>query len=535
MRVIVLLIFFLISSSLHAQDFGSCIIDPRASKLQENWKHYFELKKMRSYINTMHIVDEIKMDHATWELVKAISDVEKLTSLVDRFEQNYFQKAFVDQRFNEMVSHPDFIHKLETQEIDQEIKISELKFKDDPKFFELLDELRREVGRAEIKFALELFRKYDLGVLQMNYRKSAKSALRLIRKRGARVERILAWETHPPLLKNIPYPGVQLGPFAVKYRALVMNSVENFVQTRMVTLSEARKVKPRFKQVDVDEMNTLTPPTETNSFDDHIASLLPPPNSHFSKVDFNAIDGVVRTLWGEATSCQSQGLPQFEAIGRIIADRSLAVERSLHEQTESVTKSSEVRKENWITVLKNWVGIKRPAPGLKAAPAIRLRGLSDFGRKENKDLHPAAQVISKKGQFSVWNSYSLKKFHTGQFHKNIPDAVYVIQGPQAENDDQALVRILCPQFLNDHQKDLWGQALTLAKEIVQRPKELAKLISWPTHEEILFYTHEAPLPFAREVKVPHLMVQGKMIKLRGKGRGPCDHFRLFVSKTKNQY
>jgi hypothetical protein len=535
MKVFSLLLLLMFSLSVYAQDFGRCIIDPKASKLQESWKHYFELKKMRAYINTMHIVDEIKMDHATWELVKAISDTEKLTALIDRFEINYFQKAFVDNRFNEMISHPDFIQKLENREIDQEIRTSELKFKDDPKFYELLEELRSEVMRPEIKSALELFRKYDLGVLQISYRKSAKSALRLMRKRGATVEKILSWKKNPPLLKHLPYPGVQLGPFAVKYRSLVINSVESFVQSRNASLSEAKKVRPRFKQSDVDEMNAITPPTEINSFDDHIASLHPPQDSNLSKSDFNAIDGVVRTLWGEATSCQSHGLPQFEAIGRIIADRSLAVERSLNEQTQSVTKSSEVRKENWVTVLKNWVGIKRPAPGLKAPPALKLRGLSDFGRKEKKDIHPAAQVISKKGQFSVWNSYSIKKFHTGQFHKNVPDAVYEIQGPQAENDDQALVRILCPQFLNDHQKELWSQALSLSKDIVLQPKQLATKITWPTKEEILFYTHEAPLPFAREVKVPHLIVQGKIIKLRGKGRGPCDHFRLFVSKTKNQY
>jgi hypothetical protein len=300
-------------------------------------------------------------------------------------------------------------------------------------------------------------------------------------------------------------------------------------------LAEAKKVGPRIKQSDVDEMNTLSPPTDNNSFDHHIAVLAPPTDLSLSKEQFNAIDGVVRTLWGEATSCQSQGLPQFEAIGRIIADRSVAVERSLNEKSELEKKSDEIRKENWIKVLKNWVGIKRPAPGLKNKPFIKLKGLNDFGRKENSDLHPAAQVISKKGQFSVWNSFSLKKFHTGQFHKNIPDAVYEIQGPQAENDDQALVRILCPQFLNAFQKELWEKAEKIAEEIVLSPETLREKIVWPTKEEILFYTHEAPLPFAREVKVPHIVFHGNKLKLRGKGSGPCNHFRLFVSKFKNQY
>ena len=39
-------------------------------------------------------------------------------------------------------------------------------------------------------------------------------------------------------------------------------------------------------------------------------------------------------------------------------------------------------------------------------------------------------------------------------------------------------------------------------------------------EEILFYTHEAPLPFAKEVKVSYLLVEGNKRLLRGKGRNP---------------
>jgi hypothetical protein len=98
-----------------------------------------------------------------------------------------------------------------------------------------------------------------------------------------------------------------------------------------------------------------------------------------------------------------------------------------------------------------------------------------------------------------------------------------------------LVRILCPQFLNTHQKELWEKAEKIAEEIVISPESLRQKIVWPIKEEILFYTHEAPLPFAREVKVPHIVFHGNKLKLRGKGSGPCNHFRLFVSKFKNQY
>jgi hypothetical protein len=535
MKFIIFLLFILFSSQTFSAVYGSCIHDPNAKLLQDKWKHYLDVMKKKTHLNTLVLVKEIKMDQETMALLQAISEVENLISVLEKIENKYFKKAFVDLRFNEMVAHPEFLAKIEKKEVDQEIKNSELKFKDDPHFYELLDQVRAEIGHPEVMSALTLFRQMNLGILDATYRKSAKSCLRLLRKRGGSLEAVRNWVNDPPYLRNVPFPGVQLGSFAVKYRSLVANSVERFVLDRKVKLPEARQAFPNIKQVDIDEMNTLQPPTENNSFDDHISKISVPAQLKLSQSDFMAIEGVVRTLWGEATSCQSQGLPQFEAIGRIIADRSLAVQRSLQEQKDSEIKSSEVRQKNWLTTLKNWVGISRPAPGLLNKPVSLLRGLSDFGRKENAKIHPAAQVISKKGQFSVWNSYSLKKFHVGQYHKNIPDAEYAIQGPQAENDDMALVRILCPQTQTNEQRNLWDQAEALAEQIVLNPQSIQKKIKWPINEEILFYTHEAPLPFAREVKVPHILIDNQKKLLRGKGSGPCHHFRLFVSKTKNQY
>ena len=266
----------------------------------------------------------------------------------------------------------------------------------------------------------------------------------------------------------------------------------------------------------------------SNSFDDHLIN-------YVREKNLAAIEGVARTLWGEASSCAQQGLAQFEAIARIIADRSLAVKRAQIELQNFDKKSEEVREQNWSTVLKNWVGIKRPAPGLQNKPINRLRGLSDFGRKEKMDLHEAAQVISKKGQFSVWNSYSIKRYASGQFNKNIPNAEYEIQGPQSPNDDRALVRILCPQFINNEQKRLWLMAAKLAEEIVLTPEKLVQRITWPISGDILFYTHEAPLPFAKEVKVPYLVIDSKKQLLRAKGKGACNRFRLFIPKAKNLY
>ncbi|MBY0413482.1 MAG: hypothetical protein K2Q18_04925 [Bdellovibrionales bacterium] len=523
-----LVFVFLISKTLYAaMPIGSCIRDPNALSLQNEWKRYQELKQKKAKINISVMAKKMLMDTESMRLLQAISEVEYLMVILDELETKFLKKSFVDTRFNDMISSPDFIVKLETKKMDEEIKNSELPFKNDAYFYELLEKVRAEVKKPEIKDALILFRTYDLGILEKNYRTSARQALKLIRKKGATPEIVRSWIKDPPFLRNIALPSAALGPFAIRYRELLVKSVANFILTRSVELPEAKHKFPKITQKEVDEMNLLSPPIEKNSFDEYI--------SNINDTETAAIDGVARTLWGEATSCQIQGLAQFEAIGRIIADRSLAVCRAIEEEKGLQNKNVEVREKNWLTFLDNWSGIKRPAPGMKNKAYLKLRGLSDFGRKENSKIHCAAQVISKKNQFSVWNSYSLKKYLTGQVHKNIPNVQYEIQGPQAVNDDQALIRILCPEFQNAEQKKIWSMAVSFASEIVKKPEGLIKRISWPKNEEVYFYTHEAPLPFAKEVKIDNVIVNGNKLMVKVKGKGVCNQFRLFIPKSKNLY
>jgi hypothetical protein len=520
--------------------FGECIVDPDASQLQAQWKHYQDLKIKRAKINLKTLVRDIRMDSDTMKLIQAVSEIEPLMNLMDEVESKYLKKAFVDKRFNSMVSDPDFIEKLGRKEVDAEIAGSDLKFKNDPAFFVLLDQIRNETQKTEVKEALDLFRTLDLGILEAEYRKSAKTALRLIRKKGITQETVRNWIEDPPFLRNVFYPSVKYGPFAVRYRGLLQRSIANFVLNHEVSIEDARKLYPRIKEAEIEEINHNEPPTEKNAFDEHILNYaLKHPESaqseNLSSSDYAAIDGVARTLWGEASSCQLQGLAQFEAIGRIIGDRSMAVCRAIEEEDTVKKKGAEVKEKNWAKFLKNWIGISRPAPGMQAAPSNPYHGLSDFGRKEKLDIPCAAQVVSKKNQFSVWNSYSVKRFHTGQFHSNIPDAVYEIQGPQGENDDKALVRILCPRFQTEEQKTAWKHAEEMARAIVTDPANLSSRMTWPVKGNILFYTHEAGLPFAKEVKVPHFLIDGKKAILRKGSRGSCNGFRLFVPKNRNRY
>jgi len=525
-------IFYVLSANVFAQNssvqIGGCITDPDAKNLQNKWKNYHELVRKKSKINLTKLVEEIRMDQETMRLLQSVSEVEMLVKYLDELENKYLTKAFVDLQFNDLIASDNFIDKLINKEIDLEIKNSKLTFKDDPHFYEILEKVRTEVKRSEIQDALSLFKTYDLGVLQKDYRKSAKYALQLVRSRGATLEEVRRWKTDPPYLRNVPLPKVQIGPFAEVYRNLLKKSIANFVLSRSVTLMEAKKLFPSIKKEEIEEMNSATPPVEKNAFDENIID--------GRNLEIAAIDGVARTLWGEASSCEAYGLNQFEAIGRIIADRSVAVCKAIKEQNELNQKQDEVREKNWTTFLSNWAGIKRPAPGMQNKPYAKLKGLSDFGRKEKMEIPCAAQVVSKKNQFSVWNSYAVKKYHTGQFHQNIPDATFEIQGPQAENDDKALVRILCPAFQTEEQKKIWNKAVELSTLIVKSPEKIKEKIKWSNEQqEILFYTHDANLPFAKEIKKINLSVDGKKVELKKKGSGACGKFRLFHPKIKGNY
>lgn len=526
----ILLMFLLgFSSLIRAVDIGSCIQDPNGILLQKKWKEYHDLIYKKTKINTHRIVDDLRMNLETYRLIKAISESEKLISLVDQIEKKFLKKAFVDRAFNDMISSDIFIDKAKNGSLDFEIDNSNLSFKNNVEFRNLLTEIKSELKKSEVQESLIIFKKYDIGILENEYRKSAKIALKLIRSRNGSIENVRKWEKDLPFLRNIPLPHAKYGPFIRVYRKLIEDSIRDFILETTVTEAFTKKFFPKIKKVEIEKINAATAPVELNTFDDHLLKANSPKDNSL------AVDGVLRTLWGEAASCEMKGLEQFLAIGKIIADRSIAVCKSIKELEQVKSETEIVRKKNWSTFLENWIGIKRPAPGMAIRPSLKSKGLSDFGRKEKMDLHCAAQVISKKDQFSVWNSYTLKKYNSGQYHKNIPNVEYAIKGPQSENDDQALARILCPQFITNEQKLIWEKAIAISKEIVSSPKAFSDKLKWTGDKTIYFYTHAAELNFAKEVKKVDLVYMGNKIKIKGKSKNPCDHFRLFTPKQSDIY
>jgi hypothetical protein len=515
--------------------FGDCILDPEAKGLQEQWKIHFERRQKRAKVTTRVLDKRLPLPESAREIIEAVLRVEPLLEAIRRIEVKFLKKAFQDKHFNLLISDPEFMDRIRNGTAQEQIRNSDLDFKDDPAFLALLSEVEAELSKPGVPEAIEVFRKDDLGILDPLYRKSAFSSLQYLKKKGASIELIQTWKTTPPLLSEVPLPPASLGMFAVRYRKVLAKSVGQFIEEFKPEHEDAKAV---FRKITPEEWSLIRdsePPTEKNAFDQHVlAPALLHRDAHkafeYSADEYGAIDGVARTLWGEASSCQARGFSQFEAISKIIAERALSIERAREETRSLQTRKAEVREKNWMKFLRNWVGIKRSSSEMQSDPGMRLRGMADFGRKEMENLDEAAQVVSRKGQFSVWNSFTLKTFHFRSTHRNIPNAEYRIQGPQSSQDDQALTRILCPQFQNDAQKKLWLHAESLARELVSARTKVASEFVWPTKDQILFYTHEAELPFAREVKIGALLQGKTKLKINGKGSGPCNRFRLFSPK-----
>ncbi|NDG84013.1 MAG: hypothetical protein EBX52_03120 [Proteobacteria bacterium] len=535
---------FLSASGVNAGEpvrtFGDCILDPDAKSLQEQWRRFHDLRVKRAKVNIRLLPRKILLPETGRELIEAVMEAGPLLDAVQRVEKKFLKSAFRDKRFNLLISDPAFLDRIRSGAAQEEIRDSDLAFKDDPGFLAILREIEEILRGPGAASAIEVFRRNDLGILDPVYRASAVKALRYLAQKGATMEGVRAWKGSPPLMADVPLPPLSLGAFSVKYHSLLSRAVEDFIEDHQATYEDARSVLPGIKAAEWELIEKSGAPTEKNAFDQHILSRAwIHRDSHeafsFSVDEYGAIDGVTRTLWGEASSCQNAGFSQFEAISKIIADRALSIERAKSETSRLEEERTGVREKNWMRFLRNWVGIRRSAGGMQADPSLSLRGMADFGRKEKADLDPSAQVISRKGQFSVWNSFALKKFAVQSPHRNIPRASYSIQGPQSSQDDQALTRILCPVFQNQRQKELWNHAEALASDLVLNRKALSERYHWPTRDLILFYTHEAALPFAREVKVGTLLEGGAKLKINGKGTGPCSRFRLFAPKGGQRY
>lgn len=174
------------------------------------------------------------------------------------------------------------------------------------------------------------------------------------------------------------------------------------------------------------------------------------------------VDGVARTLYGEAESCQADGAHQFEAIAAVIAARSVSVDQD--NRDNNILKSM-------LDYAMSAVQILSP---VEMAPLSNYhRGASDFGRDREILDNPSvaemltpARVVSQPNQFSVWKVGGNEDFEVTRWIHWPSGAGYPadlsvsIVDASTFNLDNAQKKVLCPN------SEMFPRALEVAKELV---------------------------------------------------------------------
>lgn len=213
-----------------------------------------------------------------------------------------------------------------------------------------------------------------------------------------------------------------------------------------------------------------------------------------------SIDGVARTLYGEAESCQLSGASQFEAIAAVIAARSISVDQDNQQ------------KNIFLSLANFGIGVIDVLSPLEIAPLSSYEsGASDFGRTREIGSNPIvsemstpAQVVSKPGQFSVWkigNQESLEVSRWIRLPTNLgypKDLKTVVSGALGKDVDPAQRKVLCPN------NKIFNDAVAVAKELVTDYTAYANKYRFHQGNKRVvpyFYTHGANirLGFAKQV------------------------------------
>ncbi|MGZ3775160.1 MAG: hypothetical protein ACXVCN_15655 [Bdellovibrio sp.] len=248
-----------------------------------------------------------------------------------------------------------------------------------------------------------------------------------------------------------------------------------------------------------------------------------------------SIDGVARTLYGEAESCELSGASQFEAIGSIIAARSITVDQENQE------------KNIFLSVANFGIGIVNVLSPLDIQPFKSYKtGASDFGRMRELTVNPIiadmatpAQVVSRPGQFSVWKigkseSYEISRWIHLPSNLGYPaDIKTIVAGPQGADVDPAQRKVLCPN------NDVFQKAVEVAKQLVtDYPSYANKYRFYQNRNRVIpyFYTHGANVSLSF---VPQLQPRPNFVSMQGgmhalniyEGPGACKFLKLYQPKS----
>lgn len=214
-----------------------------------------------------------------------------------------------------------------------------------------------------------------------------------------------------------------------------------------------------------------------------------------------SIDGVARTLYSEAESCQKlessdqQGIHQFEAMGLAIAHRAINIDkenrlRKKYTNTPNPQENMNPKSEYFSSspIVGDYYGAAR-----------------DFGRNGEVMQYPIvsemptpAQVVSKPVHFSVWKIAKTELISALKWIPELKSLGYpedfkiAIASASKSNLDNAQFKALCPTAY----PEVFKHALSIASQIVSNPynyvrKYKLKQQSKKGHYEVIpyFFTH----------------------------------------------
>lgn len=275
------------------------------------------------------------------------------------------------------------------------------------------------------------------------------------------------------------------------------------------------------------------------------------PVKEVSSSEMAAIDGLARTLVGEAMSCQTGGSNQFEAIGLVFAERAKAIDDYYKMNSLiAMNTNDEVFFEKQKEILYS--------PNVSAQfykyLSNNLRGALDFGRKDTKGklLHPVSQALSAPLQFDSWQAVRTQKTSLRsilpEVSKNIPEINLDFYLPQSTQEAAVFNTVLCPLPPAHPERIVQNQgmfnvALEVAANVVLYRDEYMKRFQFVTSSgssvnEVYFYTHGVPLSFAVQVPTKQLKdnVTNRTLPLiPQKVIGACGQVMFFKATPQNSY
>jgi hypothetical protein len=526
--------------------FGACLVSPDNHDFENAWTLYHQLIQKKVRVNLGHY-DQMQVTDDVREFITSLSTIAPLIYSWDAIKTSaWMTHMYKDKNFVSFTLSAAFVYALkDTDFVEKNQDPNFIESYKDPEFQKNFNEIVSVIRDPNGLKALTYFHKKKLVFVDPV---GLKSALNLITFFG--LPNSLDQFNGISLMKDLPQPDANHGEkdvFASAYWDVFESSVSHFLETNLTGESD---------------LDHAVDPDQGIPFDDYVVKAhANDPRVQLTKTiygkeyqvtvpEITAIDGVARTLWGEASECEvGRNVHGFSAVGLVMANRAIAIQNTIN------------GRSGYKAVMKKNVEIIENADGndsLEGFVPEQTLGQSIFGRP-GSSLLPAAQVVSRREQFSCWNGYypkQVKLSSIAPLPKGMPDFNYTIKIPANSSDEHDLVNVLCPTInANVHKHDGrmgwntsfpnsydvgWKEAVDLATLIVldpQKVKQLYNFVPAPTTAPLFYTNGNLNQPGQPEIHVEGMTFKdpdtGTTESFTGGAR--CNAFRVFGGRTRTLF